>query len=314
MSTLLNLKNKEKPEDFYVREILDLDFEENGKFFYYLLKKKNLNTLDVVNILKKRFKIKEVGYCGNKDKVAVTEQYISLNRKINEVYERNFSLRFVGRGNKRLSLGDNAGNYFKIIVKDFKNKINNFDFIENYFDDQRFSKNNYLVGKNLIKKNFKEACNLLGLEINGNDYVNALKKIDKKILLLYIHAFQSYLFNEYLSGMLSNHNHFEADYSLGKMIFLKQKIKNFKIPLVSFDTKDKIYDKILKKEGVKLSDFIIKQFPELINETTYRDAFVDIKALKISFLKNGVELEFELPKGSYATIVVKKLFSRSLRF
>ena len=308
MSIQLNYKIKEKPEDFYVKEVLDLGFDENGKYFYYLLKKKNLNTLNVVNILKKKFKV-DVGYCGNKDKKAVTEQYLSLNKRIEDFTERNFSLKFVGRGNKRLNLGDNKGNYFKIVVRGFEGKVKKFDFLENYFDEQRFSEKNYLVGKNLIKKNFKEACKLLGLKVKGNDYVNVLKKIDKKILLIYIHAYQSYLFNKYLAEVLGKYDCFKVKYSLGEFVFLNKKIKNFKIPLVSFDTKDKIYDKILKEEGVKLSDFVIKQFPELVNETVYRDAIIGIKHLRIVRLNENIEVEFELPKGSYATIVIKKLFN-----
>ena len=307
MSTQLNYKIKEKPEDFYVKEILDLSFDDDGKYFYYLLKKKNLNTFDVVRILKKRFNV-DVGYCGNKDKNAVTEQYISLNKKIRNIKERNFSLEFVGREGKRLSLGDNKGNYFRIIVRDFKGKVKEFDFLENYFDEQRFSEKNHLVGKSLIKKDFEEACNLLELNVKDNNYVNALKKIDKKILLIYIHAYQSYLFNKYLSGFLSKYDYFKVKYSLGEFVFLKKRIKNFKMPLVSFDAKYKIYNKILKEEDIKLSDFIIKQFPELVNETVYRDAFVDIKNMKISYLHEGVVVEFELPKGSYGTLVIKKLF------
>jgi len=300
MSTQLKYKIKEKPEDFYVKELIDLKFSE-GNYFYYLLKKKNMNTLDVVKILNRKFKV-DVGYCGNKDKVAVTEQYISLNKKIKDFKEENFSLEFKGKGNK-LTLGDNKGNYFKIKVRNFKGEITKFDFIENYFDEQRFSKQNHLIGKCLIKKDFKKACELLNLEVK-TDYVNALKKINKKILLIYIHAYQSYLFNKYLSEFLSKYDNFKVNYSLGEFVFLKKKIKNFKIPLISFDTEEKIYDKILKKEGIKKNDFILRQFPELVNETVYRDAFVNIQNLKIK--DNTVE--FELPKGSYATIVIKKLF------
>ena len=260
-----------------------------------------MNTLDVVKILKRKFKV-DIGYCGNKDKIAVTEQYLSLNKKIKNFKEENFSLEFIGKGDK-LRLGDNKGNYFKIIVRDFKGKINKFDFIENYFDEQRFSKQNHLIGKCLIKKDFKKACELLNLEVK-TDYVNALKKIDKKILLIYLHAYQSYLFNKYLNEILSKYDNFKVKYSLGDFVFLKNKIKDFKVPLVSFDTIDKIYDKILKKEGIKLENFILRQFPELVNETVYRDAIVGIKNLKV----NKNEVEFELSKGSYATIVIKKLF------
>jgi len=304
MSTPLRYNIKEKPEEFYVKELIDLPLIEDGKYFYYLLRKRSLNTLDAIKILNRMFNLKEIGYCGNKDKNAITEQYISINKRIKDFKEENLNLEFVGRGDKRLNLGDNKGNYFKIKIKNFRGEINKFDFIENYFDEQRFSKQNHLVGKYLIKKEFKKACELLDLEVK-TDYVNALKKLNKKELLIYLHAYQSYLFNKHLSEYLKDYPNFKVDYSLGDFVFLKKRIKNFKIPLASFDTEEKIYDQLLKEEGICLNDFAIKQFPELVNETTYRDAFADIQNLKIK----DNEIEFELSKGSYATIVIKKLFS-----
>ena len=51
-------KLKQSPEDFIVEEISKVTIQ-NGPYSYYLLKKENRNTLDVVKEIAKRLKIKE---------------------------------------------------------------------------------------------------------------------------------------------------------------------------------------------------------------------------------------------------------------
>ena len=61
---------------------------------------------------------------------------------------------------------------------------------------------------------------------------------------------------------------------------------------------------------------MIRQIPWLIEETLYRDVFVDVKNFKtIKYEKDELNqgkfkqvIKFMLPKGSYATIVIKEMF------
>jgi len=296
---------KEKPEYFQVKEIINLNYNQHGKYAYILLKKRNYNTADCINIISKILKInkKEIGYAGIKDKLAITTQYISIPRldksKIDKIKLKDISLKFLGYGNERISLGFLNGNKFKIR---FEKEIPKINFFENYFDGQRFgiNKNNHILGKLIIKRDFKKLNSLMEKSENNYEYKTKLR--------FYLNSYQSYLFNLALSEYLSRYNSIEYPYSLGKFIFLKKKIPNFKIPLISFDAKlkgeiGKIYKKILKKENIKLSDFLIKEIPFLVSDTQYRDAFVYVKDLN----KNGNYIYFSLPKGSYATILLKKL-------
>ena len=80
--------------------------------------------------------------------------------------------------------------------------------------------------------------------------------------------------------------------------------------LIGFGTEEtKGVNNILKEEGVKLRDFIIRQIPELSSEGAYRDLFVEIYNLDIKKTKQGYILKFKLKKGSYATEVIKQLFT-----
>ena len=234
-------KIKQIPEDFIVEEIINLDVKQSGEYSYFKLKKRDYTTLKAIQTIadKLNIPVKFISFAGNKDKKAVTEQAISIrgsnknnieNLKLNDI-----ELGFLGHGSEPISLGSLEGNEFTIMVKDlsedeiklFEKNIKNLDKIPNYFGEQRFSKDNAEIGRNMIKKRFKEAVNLIikgnndlvkdHIETNPTDYIGALRKINKKILKLYIHAYQS---------LLSN-----------RLVYtLKSKGKNIKIPIVGFGT------------------------------------------------------------------------------
>jgi len=310
-------KIKQIPEDFFVREIINLK-SEKGKYSYYLLKKKNLTTSKAIEIICRKFNLNnnDIGYCGNKDKDAVTEQYISiLGNKNYSFHERNLELKFINYGDKKISLGDNIGNEFIITIRNLNKKYEKIDFIVNYFDDQRFSKNNVLIGKYLLQRKFKEICEILNLD--SKNPLNSLNNLNKKELRFYLHSYQSYIFNKAVSEYLSRNKCKKIKYSLGKLNYVN-KFKDIRFPLISFDAKfkDKIYLRILKNEGIKLNDFLIKQIPWLIEETSYRDIFVKVKNFKIlNYEKDELNegkfketISFDLQKGSYATMLIKQMF------
>jgi len=322
---------KQIPEDFVVKEISNVQIENNGRFLYFKLKKTNRNTLDVVKQIAKQLKIKEklIGFAGSKDKHAVTEQIISLfkvnKEKVLDVKIDNVELEFLGYGNKPISLGDLTGNYFEIIVRNLEDySVNKTNFVENYFDEQRFSKNNAKIGKFMIKKEFSEALKLIDnqkcnehLQSKPNDFIGALKKIPKRLLRMYINAYQSYLWNETVGEYLRKNSNKEIAYSLGKFVFVEEK-SDLDIPLVGFNEdiiNNEIINKLMEKEKITFSDFIIRQIPELSLEGELRKVFVEIKDLNVGKeekddLNDGkkkIKLTFSLLKGSYATMVVRKL-------
>src|SRR3989344_1530087 len=307
---------KQIPEDFKVKETINLKLLNKGGYKCYLLKKKNFTTNDAISLLSKKFRInfKDFGYAGNKDKKALTEQFISIktNRDLKNFNFENIFLEFKGHLSDKIHLGNNLGNEFEIVVRNLSKKYAKINEIVNYFDEQRFSKNNVLIGKLLLQRKFKEICNLLD--------VNNLNKLSKKELRFYLHSYQSYLFNKAASTYLKKYkNYKKVEYSLGEFIFPK-KSEKLKFPLISFDfksgKKDKINLDILNSEGIKLDQFIVREHPWLIEETTYRDVFVKVKNFKtLKYIKDDLNsgkfkqiIKFSLPKGSYATILVKQMF------
>ncbi len=295
---------KQKPEDFIVREVTSLSPSKTGRYFYYLLKKRDCTTFDAIAFIAKKFKIhaNQIGYAGNKDKVAVTEQFISLPFFVHTFQTRKISMTFAGKGDQRINLGTLQGNEFVITLRRLSKKILKFPKrLPNYFDGQRFGlSKNIEIGKALIKRDFKKAAFLIDGK-TGKDPIGQLRKTDKKLLRFYTHAYQSFLWNQVASALV------------------KKTKQNIKIPLFGFLTEfknpliKKKYHQILKKEGIRQEDFMIREMPELISEGSERELFFHVGKMKIvSYDKDDLyqgkfkeTISFFLPKGSYATLVLK---------
>ena len=284
------MKIKQIPEDFIVKENLKIRIE-SGKYFYYKLTKKNWNTLDIIKEISYRLKTKDIGYAGIKDRNALTTQYISTTKKI-DFKIKDIEFEYFGTGKERIYLGFLESNEFVITIRDLDKQLKAPKEMINYFGEQRFSEKNPLIGKLLIKKQFKEACLELNLNIENNDAIKSLRSLGLKELKFYIHAYQSELWNQ-----------------------LAEKSKKKIIPIIGFLTEGKDYDIILKKEGITTKDFIIRSIPEISSEGSERPRVMEIKNFKsLEFtddeLNSGKKkqiVSFKIPKGSYATIVIKNL-------
>ena len=108
-------KIKQFPEDFIVKEISNVELEDKGNYSYFLLKKTNYSTVRAIEHIAKalRKKPKNIGFAGNKDKNAVTEQFVSFfkinENKIKNLKLKDIELKFIGKGNEPISLGDLEG-------------------------------------------------------------------------------------------------------------------------------------------------------------------------------------------------------------
>ena len=299
------MKIKEYDENFIVEEIITLpkledNYNDHFCYAYYLMKKKNFNTMSAILVVAREFNtsIKFMCFCGNKDKNAITKQVISvksnkrildrLKKEVNIGHEKSYiKLTRLGFNSKPVYLGMHSGNKFTIKItetseeelKIFNLKLKSlkhekFQFV-NYFGEQRFSSHNSEIGKLLIKKDFKSAFELIlktdkefrkrierKINASKNDYVNALKIIPLKQLTLYINAYQSLLWNKI------------AEYA--DSILLKK--FNPEIPLIGFDTNlnenlQKLNDELnnestsnTKKKKLTFEQGLIETYIKLIND------------------------------------------------
>ncbi|UCD03992.1 MAG: tRNA pseudouridine(13) synthase TruD [Candidatus Woesearchaeota archaeon] len=162
-----------------------------------------------------------------------------------------------------------------------------------------------------------------------NDFAGAIRCLPKKTLKLYVHAYQSYFFNLILFKILSetSNNKKIKIKGLGVCFPLSKFKVPKELPLPGYETKlksdacSKILKSLLKKEEIELEDFKCKRTPELKSEGTKRETFVKPLKLKVGKMekdelnskKKKISLKFDLPSGSYATVLIRSLFLEDLR-
>ncbi|MBI4149803.1 tRNA pseudouridine(13) synthase TruD [Candidatus Woesearchaeota archaeon] len=329
---------KQIPGDFVVIEESIVKPSKEGHYAYFKLWKKEYTTLRAIEHLAEFLHMpqKDIGFAGSKDKEAITEQVISIkngNASLAEKFKRDdLKLTFLGYGKVPISLGDLKGNHFEIVIRNLDHAPQKVGFITNYFDDQRFSTSNAAIGKAMIQGKFEEASTLINeksvqqhLEEEPKDFVGALSTLPFKTLQLYIHAYQSLLFNqavnEYLQCKYSPEELIYLSYAHGKLACPKKQPENMAFPLVGFGVAypnkeiETIYKRLLKHDGLTERSFVVRAFPDLSAEGDTRALVVNVQNLKIEKLedddlntgKKKCKVSFFLQKGSYATLVIKRM-------
>jgi tRNA pseudouridine13 synthase len=164
-----------------------------GEHLWIHVRKRDQNTQWVAGLLAELAGIKrnDVGFCGLKDRFAVTTQWYSLHLPgreidIEQLQHSDFEILAAHRHNKKLRRGMHQGNQFKIVLRQFEvaeelveqrlSLITEFG-VPNYFAEQRFGHD----GNNL-----REAQRLIDADqLKGN----------RRGTGMYLSAARSWLFN-----------------------------------------------------------------------------------------------------------------------
>lgn len=156
----------------------------------------------------------------------------------------------------------------------------------------------------------------------------AFELLDPCLRELYVSAYQSYLWNRTLAGLLRDlPDTFEVPYAAGRHLFYRSldpathdRLAGLEIPLAApgqqFDGDlEKVFGGILAEEGVQQRQFRLKGLRETFFGKGKRPALVAPVALtgevgddELNAGRRKLTLRFELPKGSYATLLIKRLF------
>ena len=177
---------------------------------------------------------------------------------------------------------------------------------------------------------------LINEYVATKDWIKTYRKIPSNIRELLISAYQSYLWNECVKRLLiktlNRRQIYSLEYNVGTLIFFKKvtdkdlerlpkKFQTISDEIKPTEHEKKMIDKVLEKEDLTIPDFNIKKDTGNFFKTHARDVIVKPKDLILSkpFIDKlndkgnrsffAISLSFELPKGSYATIITKKLFN-----
>lgn len=194
-------------------------------------------------------------------------------------------------------------------------------------EDDQTKEARTLAGEEKYKESFKkfkgnnfryERAILNALIKSPNDFVGAFQQMPKNLLILFTHAYQSYLFNIYLEKRYEK---------FGKNMFEEQKGDitdekgNVLGPLFGFDFEfaqgesEEIEKEILESEKISLEAFRSKSFPQLGARGGRRQIKLEVKNIislemgKDEFFEgsNYLKISFSLTKASYATVVLEEL-------
>ena len=156
----------------------------------------------------------------------------------------------------------------------------------------------------------------------------AFELLDQNLRILYVSAYQSYLWNRALAEILKKlPDTFEVGYAAGRHVFYRalepathDRLAELAIPLVTPTQKfegeaAETMARVLAEEKVEPRMFRMKKLRKTFFGKGMRDAIVAPSGLKaapgedeLNKDRKKLTLAFELPKGSYATILIKRLF------
>ncbi len=340
---------KQTPRDFVVEEIPLYEFSGEGEHLILQVRKKNLSTNEMVGQIARYLGIKnkEIGYAGLKDKNAMTVQYISLHKKHEEALENfNFDgIKILSKTyhNNKLRIGHLKGNRFYIKLKKVNptsaekidealKNIKKFG-MPNFFGYQRFGNDgdNHILGEKLAKGEARER--------------------NPRVKRLLINAYQSHLFNLWLSRRLEINtlvNSFKVEEIESLLNMPNEEVKKMKeqkhpFKLISGDVMEhyphgrlfdfegeeedlkRFYERDISPTGLlcgkkvrhatSTARDIEKDYDDEINaDGARRYAWVFPTEIEGRFNKQEAqyEMNFTLPKGSYATVLIEEIAKRKI--
>jgi len=170
--------------------------------------------------------------------------------------------------------------------------------------------------------------------VKTKDWRSAYQKIPAHLREMYINAYQSYLWNKCVKEILKNSvdkkKLYSVEYAVGSLLFfttlsedernrISQTFQTISDLMTIIDEERQIIDHVLAKEGLTLPDFRIEDETDNFFKTRARQVLFfpehftilqpehdELNSTKQT-IRYKIQISFSLPKGSYATIVTKRL-------
>jgi tRNA pseudouridine13 synthase len=170
-------------------------------------------------------------------------------------------------------------------------------------------------------------------ELDDDSYIKALRSLPKPLSRMFVHAYQSYLFNravneraklgidKYVEGdiLIDNQEHLIHEFNPED---IQEQIKDFqahataplygtKVPLAEGKIGE-IERHILEEENLKLEDFTVPKMPKLGSHGLRRAIRFKVWDTTAEHTDEGVLLGFSIPKGCYATAVLREVMKKNV--
>jgi tRNA pseudouridine13 synthase len=307
---------KTEPGDFQVTEIPLTQPVGDGQQLWLWIEKEQQNTQAVIQMLARQTAIKpyQIGYAGRKDKQAISRQWLSLPlseqqaKQLPDDFE-GFRILKRSRHTHKLSVGDLVGNHFQIRLSslsapkaDFGERLEMIKTrgFPNYFGPQRFGRNfqNLSRGERML--------------------AGKLRVRERNQRSMYLSACRSYLFNEYLARRIADsswHTMVDGDLMASESDYLPgtDLVNEPGLPLgwLAGDG-----DLPVTADSAALLGEVLAEHAELYqgianSRVTWQTRPLVMSAHDLSYHwdNDDLLLEFSLPKGAFATSLLRELIT-----
>ena len=170
-------------------------------------------------------------------------------------------------------------------------------------------------------------------ELTDKSYMNAIHALPKPLQRMFVHAYQSYLFNEAVSKRVEMgiNKYIEGDIIIDKEEHIvrdktpeeyQELIDNFEVNPTSplYGTKvpyaggevGKMEEDVLKSYNLEKSDFEVPKMPRLGSHGLRRAMRFQVWDASATPTDVGVLCEFSINKGSYATAVLREIMKKDV--
>jgi len=319
---------RQSPEDFVVDEISVIEPDGEGEHVLLQIKKRNANTDWLAKQLARLASVvaKDVSYAGLKDRQAVTTQWFSVRLAgkdepdWHELNSDEFEVLQVHRHNRKLRRGALKGNRFELRIRELtcepltlENRLEKIKAqgVPNYFGEQRFG----IDGANLDKA----AAMFEGKRIKSRHQRS-----------MYLSAARSQIFNQLLSQRVAEQNWNQA--IAGDALLLAGSNSFFSIDDVDDEIRQRIENFDIHPSGLlwgrgrvetraraaEMEAALAEQFPLFCAGLEKAGLKAARRALRVrpenmewdyQPEQELLALSFELPAGSYATVVLRELIN-----
>lgn len=338
---------KQRFEDFCVDEELGFALTGQGEHLCVQVRKTDLSTTDVVRRLSESTgaDLHRIGYSGLKDKRGECTQWFSLQipehqaQALTGIEDRRLQILDTARNARKIKTGSHKSNRFKIRLRECNGPQSGFEQslarikrsgVPNYFGAQRFG--NHM-------SNVTQVLELMQSEPDADHARPSSRRRPGRFKrgMLYSAA-RAYLFNQLLSTRLRLGNW--SSYLAGDVLNLdgtsrcfvldddqqwdqelEQRLQCFDIHITgalsgASDSKDKY---ISRRAAADIEEAVFKQFNLLVAGLKKFGLKASRRALRFVpdnlewrwLAEHDLELNFSLPRGTYATSLLRELCNTS---
>src|SRR6266540_2595435 len=155
------------------------------------------------------------------------------------------------------------------------------------------------------------------LAAHPGDSVGALRQLPFNLLLMFVHGYQSYLYNRMLADRLGLPDRDRlVDVTCDNLDRVAERCREGKAWVAgllygsesefSGGEPGQIEKQVVGSEGLRREDFIIPELPRLSSKGTRREVLAPFHDLDAAVIDDGLRVSVELTRGAYATCLLRE--------